>query len=782
MPMRLFHGWLFVLALTPAAAAEPSGAAVYKEKCAFCHGPAGEGTKKATARLEGDKSPAQLADLIRKTMPENDPESLTPAEAKAVAGYVHASFYSAVARERNRPARVELARLTAKQHRNALADIVGGFRWQPNWTAERGLKGEYFKKRNFNPGDRALERTDPRVAFDFGTDAPAPDKFDPSEFAIRWTGSLLAPETGEYEFTVRTEHAARLWVNDQTNPAVDAWVQSGSDTDHKGTVFLVGGRVYPVRLEYSKAKQGVNDAKKNPPKPVRSSISLLWAVPHRPAEVIPDRHLCPASAPESFACTTPFPPDDRSYGWERGTTVSKEWDAATTAVAVETAAYVAAHLDELSGIPTAPRRKSSRNVGNPSSINLDAEGQQQAHQDRAKKLRALAGRFAELAFRRPLAPEQVSLIDKLFAVGSDPEAAVKRVVLWALKSPRFLYREVGGGPDAFDVASRLSFAVWDSIPDAELLKAAAANQLSTPEQVRRQAERMLATPAGRAKLHNLLLSWLKADAAFDLAKDPDRFPGFDPAVAADLRTSLELFLDDVAWSEKSDFRQLLKSDDVFLNGRLAGFYDADLPADAGFRKVTLDAGKRAGVITHPYLMAAFAHGGETSPIHRGVFVARGLLGVALKPPPEAVAPLAADLHPSLSTRERVALQTKAIACSTCHGVINPLGFVLENFDAVGRFRETDRDKPVDPAGQYVTRSGETVPMAGARELAAFVADSDEAHDAFCEQMFHYYVQQPVRAYGADAAATLRKAFAAGGFHVRNLVLDVATTAALKSRK
>lgn len=779
--MRLSFGWSLAFALTPAVAAEPSGAAIYKAKCGFCHGPAGEGTKKAPSRLEGDRSPAQLADLIRKTMPEDDPESLTPTEAAAVAGYVHASFYSPVARERNRPARVELARLTARQHKNALADIVAGFRGQPYWGPERGLKGSYYKKRNHDPAARVAERTDPRVAFDFGTDAPIPDKMEPHEFAVRWTGSLLAPETGEYEFTVRTEHAARLWVNDQTRPAVDAWVKSGADTDHKGTIYLIGGHVYPVRLEFSKAKQGVNDSKKNPPKPTRSSISLLWAAPHRPVEVVPDRHLSPNGAPERFANSTPFPPDDRSTGWERGTAVSKEWDAATTAAALEAAAYVAAHLDELAGTPAPPRRRSSKNVGNPSSISLDADGTQPADQERTKKVRAFAGRFAELAFRRPLGPDQVAVVDKLFAAASDPEAAVKRVVLWALKSPRFLFREVGGGPDAYDVAARLSFALWDSTPDSELLTAAGGGKLATGEQVRTQAARMLAMPAGRAKLHGFLLSWLKADGAHDLTKDADRFPGFDAAVAADLRTSLELFLDDGVWSEASDFRQLIRSDEVFVNGRLAGFYEAELPADAPFRKVSLDPGRRAGVLTHPYLMAAFSHGAESSPIHRGVFVARGLLGVALKPPPEAVAPLAADLHPSLSTRERVALQTNAVACSTCHGIINPLGFVLENFDAVGRFRETDRDKPVDPAGEYVTREGAKVPMAGARELAAFLADSDEAHAAFCEQMFHYYVQQPVRAYGPTAAADLRKKFAAGGFHVRNLVLDVATTAALTPR-
>ena len=132
----------------------------------------------------------------------------------------------------------------------------------------------------------------------------------------------------------------------------------------------------------------------------------------------------------------------------------------------------------------------------------------------------------------------------------------------------------------------------------------------------------------------------------------------------------------------------------------------------------LDAGKRAGVLTHPYLMAAFAYTAESSPIHRGVFLARGVLGVALRPPPGGVRPARRrTCTPSLTTRERVALQTAAATAMSCHGIINPLGFTLENFDAVGRFRDKDNGKPVDATGGYQTRAGKTVAFTGARELA-----------------------------------------------------------------
>src|SRR5262249_47385947 len=154
----------------------------------------------------------------------------------------------------------------------------------------------------------------------------------------------------------------------------------------------------------------------------------------------------------------------------------------------------------------------------------------------------------------------------------DSETALKRVVLLTLMSPRFLYREVDGGPDSYDVASRLSFGLWDSAPDQELLKAAAAGKLRTREEVTRQAERMLGDMRAKAKLRDFFLTWLRVDYATDVSKDPKRFPGFDAAIVSDLRTSLDLFLDDIVWSGDSDFRRLLLSDELYLNGRLAKFY------------------------------------------------------------------------------------------------------------------------------------------------------------------------------------------------------------------
>lgn len=753
---------LVALALASVAfgAETRTGEQIYKQMCARCHGKSGEGTKKYEAPLNGDRSVSQLAGVVDRTMPEGDPDALDAEGSKRVAQYMYDTFYSPDAQAKLSPPRVELSRLTVKQYRNSVADLVGSFRFASKAEGKEGLKAEYYNARNFNNQKRQIDRTDPEVNFDFGKEPPKTseklkENFDPHQFSIRWEGSVWAPDTGVYEFVVKTDHALRLWVNDNRKAAIDAWVKSGDGTEFKASVFLLAGRAYPIRLEFSKAKQGVDDSKKNPNPPVKPAfVSLNWKRPHRSPEVIPARFLTPQKFPEVAVIETQFPPDDRSLGWERGSTVSKEWDAATTEAAFETAAYVTARLPELAGT-------------------------QPASADFVAKVKAFCKTFAERAFRRPLTDaEKTLLVDKQFEAAADTELAVKRVVLLVLKSPRFLYPDAGGALEQHATATRLAFALWDSPPDKELYDAASANKLGTKAEVAKQAERMMADPRAKAKVREFLLTWLKLDQPKDMAKDSKRFPGFTDELASELRTSLELFLDDVVWSEKSDYRQLLTSDETFLSGKLAKFYGFDLPADSGFKKVPWEKERRSGILTHPYMLATLAYVAETSPIHRGVFVGRGLLGIGIKPPQEAFTPIAPDLHPSLTTRERVLLQTKAAACSGCHSIMNPLGFALESFDAVGRYRTQERDKPVDASGSYETRAGSVSKFNGAKEMGRFLAASEETQYAFAQQAFHHFAKQPVRAYGLTKPDELRKSFAENGFHVRKLVVEIVATAAL----
>lgn len=733
-----------------------AGEKIYRQQCASCHGAGGEGSRVYKRALIGDRSVNELAVYISKEMPPGQPKKCTGANARAVAAYIHSAFYSPVAQARNRPARIELSRLTVRQYRSSLADLIGSFRRPGAVPPERGLKGEYYKARRFVPADRVVERIDSQVQFDFGLQGPEPvDQFNPREFAIRWSGSVLAPETGEYEFVLRTEHAARLWVNDLEVPLIDAWVRSGDGAAARGTIQLLGGRAYSLRLDFSKANQGVNDAEKAKDRPIEpASIQLGWKLPGLAETVIPNRLLLPVLQPEVFVSTAPFPPDDRSRGYEVSSTVSREWEEATSEGAIEAVGYLVENLPELTGIPDeAP--------------------------DRAKRLREFAVQFATRAYRRPLHPEELRrVVEKQFAEAPNPDTAVRRVLLLALKSPHFLYRELGPGAGSYQTASRLSYILWDSIPDAELLKAAGMNRLSSRDEVTAQAARMIQDPRARSKIREFFLQWLRLDTPPDLTRDPKKFPGFDDSIATDLRTSLDLSLEEVIWGERSGYRDLLLNDRIYLNGRLAKFYGVDLPEGAPFQPVPRAAGERGGILTHPYVLATFAYLDTSSPIHRGVMVARSLLGRSLQPPPEAVAPTPADLHPGLTTRQRVALQTKPAACMSCHQMINSLGFALENFDAAGRFRTSENGKQIDNSGVYRTRMGDAVKLNGALDLARHLAGSKEAHGAFVEQFFQFLVKQPVRAYGSRAQQGLEQAFEASGRSIRRQAIETAALAAL----
>ena len=353
------------------------------------------------------------------------------------------------------------------------------------------------------------------------------------------------------------------------------------------------------------------------------------------------------------------------------------------------------------------------------------------------------------------------------------------MVIRTLKSPQFLYLGLDEAkPEDFVVAERLSFGLCDSLPDRELIRAATEGRLGTCEQVEQHCNRMLSDPRTRAKAQNFLRHWLQMDQVENLAKNDQIYPGFTPEIIADLRTSLEIFLEDAVWNGSSDFRQLLLADYLYVNDRLATFYGLSTNATDEFVKVPSDSKERSGVVTHPYLLAAFSYPKSTSPIHRGVFLTRNIVGRALKPPPMAMTFKDEEFAPDLTMREKVEQLTRSEACQSCHSVINPLGFSLEHYDAVGRYRTREKDRTIDAVSDYTTDEGQTIRLTGARDLAEFAAGSEQARDAFIEQLFNQVVKQPMLAYGPNVLNHLRQSFAASGFNMKKLLVDIVTVSAL----
>jgi len=175
-------------------------------------------------------------------------------------------------------------------------------------------------------------------------------------------------------------------------------------------------------------------------------------------------------------------------------------------------------------------------------------------------------------------------------------------------------------------------------------------------------------------------------------------------------------------------------------------------------------------------MSNLAYHRTTSPIHRGVFLTRRTLGRVLRPPDASFTPLSPELHPDLTTRERVQLQTGEINCQVCHKQINSLGFAFEHFDATGKFRRKEKTKQIDAAGSYTDRNGTRVEFNGARELADYLAQSEDCHHAFVEAAFEHFVKQPITAYGSETADKITKSFRDSGYNIRELLITIAVTA------
>ena len=742
-----------------ACAQEQDGLVLFRKHCSRCHGDKGKGSKNYPDPLQGNLSVNQLTHYIDKTMPEDNPSQVTGESAKVIAETIHPSFYSLIAQEKNKKARLELSRLTVRQMRESLADIVGSFRSPyPKIDQQRGLRAEYFDSRKFSKRSLILERLDPKIQFSFGEASPAPNKMQPERFSIRWDGSLLPPEAGRYEFIVRTDQAVRVYVNEteSTEPLIDAAVKSGNEQEYRARITLLGSRPVPLRVEFSKGRQGVAKPGQDSPN-THAFIELLWKPPHGVTEIIPERWLSPKTSPTTYVLPTSFPPDDASIGYERGSSISQEWFTATTTAGLDTADYCLKHIDELANV----RRNAS---------------------DRKTKLENFAVKFAEKAFRKPLSETiRAQIVLESFSAAPDLDAALRKSLLRTLTSPLFLYHEVETKtrqilPPSV-IANRLSFGLWDSIPDQKLLTAAQNGQLVTDRQIRQQADRMLDDSRAKAKVLKFLLDWLHIEDGPEVVKDPSRFPEFSNEVAVAMRRSLLLFLDDVVWGKDSDYRKFFTDDTVFLNGSIAPLFDIPLEKEAVFRPVRIDNGQRAGIVTHPYMMSMLSYADSTSPIHRGVFLARNILGNVLKPPINAIAPLSTDSHPDLTTRERVALQTKASVCQTCHAMINPLGFSLEEYDALGRLRATEnrdgRDIPINAEGNYQPRTGKEANFYGGRELGHFLALNRDATETFVQSLFHALVKQPLKAWGSDVLEQLTDRFVSKNYSIRKLIVEIA---------
>ena len=326
--------------------------------------------------------------------------------------------------------------------------------------------------------------------------------------------------------------------------------------------------------------------------------------------------------------------------------------------------------------------------------------------------RRILTRLARRAWRRPVDAGDVAPLLDLFALGRADgerfEDGIEMALSGVLVSPSFLFRAPrppeDGAPGAayrlsdVDLASRLSFFLWSSIPDERLLDLAERGLLSDPPVLERQISRMLADPKAAALVENFGGQWLHLRNVAGWTPDPVHFPGFDDSLRYAFERETALFLEHLIREDRSVL-ELIDADYTFLNERLAGFYGIDGVAGGYFRRVPLARGARGGVLTHGSVLMVTSYPTRTSPVLRGKWVLENLLGAPPPPPPPDVPALAADAGTSAGgLREALERHRANPACAACHAKLDPLGFALENFDAVGAWRTEDGGAPVDASG------------------------------------------------------------------------------------
>jgi hypothetical protein len=367
------------------------------------------------------------------------------------------------------------------------------------------------------------------------------------------------------------------------------------------------------------------------------------------------------------------------------------------------------------------------------------------------------------AYRRALSTDEIDAHVALFEEGaihfpdtSPFDAGVRMLLEALLQSPHFVYRvETGESQngstvqlDDFEIASRLSYMIWNSMPDDTLLDEAERGALSTPEEIAAQAARLLDDPRGQAmveRFHSQLLNW---DLYRGLSKDASAFPLFYGGIGDDMYEEARRFVEHVVLEEDGNLAELLTAPYTFANDGLAAIYGFDGGFDQSFSQVSFDSfgqPQRGGLLTQLGFLAS--HGGLTGSVHRGVFINHRILCTKLPPPPDALPPIPADDGMTMTSRQRIEMHTGPGTCgASCHGTyINPVGFAFESFDGLGQFRVEENGLPIDAAAAFEFADG-LAEFDGAAELNDAMAQQIETHDCYTKHWVEY-------ALGRDTAGS-----------------------------
>ncbi len=405
--------------------------------------------------------------------------------------------------------------------------------------------------------------------------------------------------------------------------------------------------------------------------------------------------------------------------------------------------------------------------------------------------------FGKRAFRRPLTADEQSGLVALYHAnrsGADFTNGVRSVVEAVLQSAPFLYRvEFGDATGvvatstppvvpltAYEMASRLSYFLWDSMPDDALLTAADAGQLTTADQIAAQVGRMLADAKAKPAVEQFYGQWLTLDDVASIAKDPTTYPEFTPTLQAAMRAETLAFVDWVMWQSDGRLSTLLTSPTSFVNAELAAVYGVAGVTGAALQQVQLDPAQRSGLLTQLSLMTLLGKPDRSSPVLRGKFVRERLLCQTIAPPPANIVITPPPIKPGVTTREMFSMHSQVEPCKSCHALMDPIGFGFENYDGVGKWRAVDEGQPVDASGTLSSTDVDGL-FDGAVGLAAKLAQSREVSDCMVTEWFRYAFGRGETAADGCSLDSMRRAFAASNLDVRALLVAVTETDAFRYR-
>ena len=401
--------------------------------------------------------------------------------------------------------------------------------------------------------------------------------------------------------------------------------------------------------------------------------------------------------------------------------------------------------------------------------------------------------LARRAYRRPASDGDIETLLAFYRAGRQDggfERGIQEALARLLVSPRFLFRlerdPEGIAADGaypigdLDLAARLSFFLWSSIPDDELLDAAGAGTLRDPDDLEAQVRRMLADPRAAALARNFGGQWLHIRNLRAVDPDASAYPDFDDNLREAFERETELFLES-QMREDRPLEELLTARYTFLNERLARFYGVPHVYGAHFRRVPMPDPNRAGLLGHGSILTVTSYATRTSPVVRGKYLLDNILGAPPPPPPPNVPALeeAAGGEEPASMRELMAAHRRNAACATCHRRMDPLGFALENFDGIGRWRTMDGTTPIDASGALPDGTAFDGP---AEFRAALVERRGEFVRTFTEKLLTYALGRPVGHHDMPAVRAILRAAEPDGYRWSSLILGIVESAPFRMRE